>query len=146
MNSVNVNLTTYVNFIKENNKEGSKFKVSNHVRISKYKNIFPNCSEEIFVIKKVKNTVPWPYLINDFNGEKIVGTFYEKELQKTNQKEFRVEKVKNIKWKDIVQMSEYFPKPKSLGENVKVELVLSNHATKGDLKNATGVDTSHFAI
>ena len=42
-------------------------------------------------------------------------------------------------------MSEYFPKPNSLGENVKVELDLSNYATKTDLKNATGVDTSKFA-
>ena len=42
-------------------------------------------------------------------------------------------------------MSEYFPKPDSLGANVKVELDLSNYATNTDLKNATGVDTSHFA-
>ena len=68
------------------------------VRISKYKNIFancytPNCSEEIFVIKKVKDTVTWTYVINDLNREEIVGTFYEKELQKTNQKEFRIQKV-----------------------------------------------------
>ena len=53
-----------------------KFKVGDYVRISKYKNIFakgyaPNWSEEIFVIKKVKNTVPWTYVINDLNGEEI---------------------------------------------------------------------------
>ena len=42
-------------------------------------------------------------------------------------------------------MSEYLPKPKSLGANVKAELDLSNYATKADLKNATGVDTSKFA-
>ena len=41
-------------------------------------------------------------------------------------------------------MSEYFPKPKSLGRNVKLELDLSNYATKADLKNAAGVDTSKF--
>ena len=75
----------------------------NIVRISSYKNIFaksyvPNCSEEVFVIKKVKNTVPWTYVISDFKGEEIVGTFYEKAFQKTNQNEFRVEKV--IKRKD----------------------------------------------
>ena len=69
-----------------------------HVRISKCKNIFakgytPNWSEEIFVIKKVKNTVPWTYVINDLNGDEIIGTFYEKELQKTNQQKFRIEKV-----------------------------------------------------
>ena len=45
------------------------------------------------MIKKVKNTVPWTYVINDLNDEEIIGTFYEKELQKTNQKEFRIEKV-----------------------------------------------------
>ena len=45
------------------------------------------------MIKKVKNTVPWTYDISDFNGEESVGTFYEKELQKTNQKDFRVKKV-----------------------------------------------------
>ena len=42
-------------------------------------------------------------------------------------------------------MSEYFPEPKSLGERVKVELELSNYATKADLKNATGADTSKYA-
>ena len=50
------------------------------------------------MIKKVKSTVPWTYVINDLNGEEIIGTFYEKELQKTNQKEFRIVKV--IKRKD----------------------------------------------
>ena len=74
------------------------FKVGGHVRISKYKNVFakgytPNWSEEVFVIKKVKNAVPWTYVINDLNGEEIIGTFYEKELQETNEKEFRTEKV-----------------------------------------------------
>ena len=54
--------------------------------------------EEVFIIKKVRNTVPWTYVINDLNGEEIIGTFYEKELQKTNQQEFRIEKV--IKRKD----------------------------------------------
>ena len=52
-----------------------------------------NRSEEVFVIRKVKNTVPWNYVINNFNGEKIIGTFYEKEFLKTNQKEFRIAKV-----------------------------------------------------
>ena len=80
------------------NDKDPKFKVGNHVRISKYKNIFakrytPNWSEEVFVIKEVKNTVPWTYVINDLNGEKIIGRIYEKELQKTNQQEFSIEKV-----------------------------------------------------
>ena len=85
MKPVDVKDNTYIDFKKEVNDKGPKFKVSNHVRISKYKNIFakgytPNWSEEVFVIKKVKNTVPWTYIINDLNGEKIVATFYEKEL------------------------------------------------------------------
>ena len=55
--------------------------------------IFPNCSKEDFVINKINNTVPWTYVINNLNGEEITGSFYEKELQKTNQKEFRIEKI-----------------------------------------------------
>ena len=55
------------------------------------------------MIKKVKNTVPWTYIISDLNSEEITGTFYEKELQKTNQWEFRIEKV--IKEKVINYMS-----------------------------------------
>ena len=65
----------------------------------------PKWSEEIFIIKKIKNTVPWIYVINDLNGEEIIGTFYENELQK-DQKEFRIEKVLTkkgdklyVKWK-----------------------------------------------
>ena len=77
-------------------------RVGDHVRISKYKNIFakeytPNSSEKVFVIKKVENAAPWIYVINDLSGEEITSTFYEKELQKTNQHEFRIEKVLNIK-------------------------------------------------
>ena len=79
-------------------KKNPKFKVGDSVRISKYKNIFakgytPNWSEEVFILNKIKNTVPWTHAINDLNGEEITGSFYEKELQKTNQKEFRIEKV-----------------------------------------------------
>ena len=45
------------------------------------------------MVKKVKNTVQWTYVVSDSNGEKIIGTFYKKELQKVNQTEFRVERV-----------------------------------------------------
>ena len=67
----------------------------------------PNWSEEIFITKKIKNYIPWTYVINDLNDEEIIGTFYENELQKTDQKEFRIEKVLKkkgdklyVKWKD----------------------------------------------
>ena len=102
---------TYINTDKEINNKDPKFKVGDHVRISKCKNIFAkgylsNWSEEVFVIKKVKNIIPWIYVINDLNGEEIIGTFYEKELQKTSQEELRIEKVIKrkgnkifVKWK-----------------------------------------------
>ena len=97
MKPVDVKDNTYIDIEKEGNDKDPKFKAGDHVRISKYKNIFakvytPNWSEEVFVIKKVKNTVSWTYVINDLNFEEIIGTFYEKELQKTDQKEFIIEK------------------------------------------------------
>ena len=100
---IDVKDNTYIDFLRKVNDKDPKFKVGDHVRISKCKNTFPkgfapNWSEEIFVIKKVKNTVPWTYVINDLNSNEITGTFYEKELQKINQHEFRTEKV--IKKKD----------------------------------------------
>ena len=97
MKPIDVKDNTYINDDTEINNKDPKFKVGDDVRISKYKNILskgytPNWSEEVFVIKKVKHTVPWTYVINDLNGEEITGTFYEKELQKTNQEEFIIEK------------------------------------------------------
>ena len=64
MKPTDIKSSIYVDFNKENNKEGPKFKVGDYVRISKYKNIFAkgyvlNWSEEVFVTTKVKNTVPW---------------------------------------------------------------------------------------
>ena len=49
--------------------------------------------QEILIVKKIKNTVPWTYVVNDLNGEEIIGTFYENKLQGTKQIEFRIEKV-----------------------------------------------------
>ena len=68
---------TYINTDKEINDKDPKFKVGDHVRISKYKNIFAK--------SYTPNTVLWTYAINDLNGEKITGIFYEKELQKKKQ-------------------------------------------------------------
>ena len=111
MKPTDVKDNTYINTDKEINNKDPKFKVGDRVKISKYKNIFakghmPNWSEEVFIIKKVKNTIPWIYVINDLNGEEIIGTFYEEDLQKTNQEEFRIEKVIRrkrdklyVKWK-----------------------------------------------
>ena len=83
MKPIDVKNNTYINIGKDVNDKDPKFKVDDYIRISKYKNIFakgynPNCSGEIFVIKEIENTVPWTYVINDLNGEEIIGTFYEK--------------------------------------------------------------------
>ena len=81
MKPIDVKDNTHINIDKEVNDNDPKFKVSGDVRISKYKNIFargytPNCSEEVFVIKETKNTVPWTYVIIDLSGQEIIGTFY----------------------------------------------------------------------
>ena len=111
MKPVDVKDNTYIDFKKEVNDKDPKFKVGDHVRISKYKNIFikgcmPNWLEEIFIIKKIENTMPWTHAINDLNDEEIIFTFYENELQGTKQNEFRLEKVIKrkgnklyVKWK-----------------------------------------------
>ena len=83
MKPVGVKDNVYIDFNKKVNDKDSKFKVDDHVRISKYKNIFvkgytPNWSEEVFVINEVQSTVPWTHVISDLNGEEIIETFYEK--------------------------------------------------------------------
>ena len=93
-----VKLSKDIDFWKENNKKGPKFKVDDNVRISKYKKLFAkgyvaSWSEEMFMIKIEQKNVLWTYVISDLNGKGIAETFYEKELQKTNQRESRVEKV-----------------------------------------------------
>ena len=110
MKPIDVTSDAYAECNEDLNKKDPKFKVGDHVRISKHKTIFakryaPNWSEET-IASKIKNTVPWTYVISDMNDEEIIGTFYEKELQKTNQEEFRIEKVTKrkgnelcVKWK-----------------------------------------------
>ena len=68
-------------------KKGPKFKINDHVRISKYKNIFakghvPNWSEEVFIVNEFKNTVPWTYAISDLNGEKVMEHFMKKNCKR----------------------------------------------------------------
>ena len=91
MKPVDVTGDTYAEYNKNPNKKDPKFKVGHNVRISKYKNIFakgytPNWSQEVFVINKIENTVPWADVICDLNGEEITGSFYEKGYMKKNRK------------------------------------------------------------
>ena len=93
MKPIDVTSDSFAEDNEDSNKKDPKFKAGDYVRISKYKNIFtkgyvPNWSEDVFIINKIKNTVPWTYAISDLNGEEVTGNFYEKELQKANQKEF----------------------------------------------------------
>ena len=102
---------SYAKYNEDFLKKDPKFKVGDHVRISKYENIFakgytPNWSEEVFVASKTKNTVPWTYVVSDLSGEEITGSIYEKEWQNTSQKETRIEKLLKrkddklyVKWK-----------------------------------------------
>ena len=111
MKPIDVTADFYAEYNEESNKKSPKYKVGGHVIISKYKNIFakgyvPNWSEEVFIVSKPKNTVPWAYVTSDLNREQVIGSFYEKELQKNNQKECRIEKVLQrkgdktyVKWK-----------------------------------------------
>ena len=90
MKPVDVKYSTHIDAMELHSNKDPKFKVGDHVRISKYKINFgkgqaPNWYEEVFVIKKVKNTVPWTYVecmlsmyFHDLNGEEIIGAFYEK--------------------------------------------------------------------
>ena len=110
MKPTDVTDDSYAEYNENFNKKDNTFKVGDHVRISKSKNIFakeytPNWSK-VLVISKIKNTVPWTYVVRDLNGEEITGSFYENELQKTSQEKFRIEKVLirkgdklHVKWK-----------------------------------------------
>ena len=98
MKPIDTKSDSFAEYNEESDKKDIKIKASDTFRISRFKNVFskgytPNWSEEIFIVKKIKNTVPWTYVISDLNIEEIIGSFYEKEVQKTNRKEFRIEKV-----------------------------------------------------
>ena len=98
MKSVDVKPSTYIASWRKIYYQHPKFNIGDMVRISKYKSIFAKCyvliwSEEFFVIKKARNTVLWTYVASDLKGKEIVATFYKKELQKLNQKDFRIENV-----------------------------------------------------
>ena len=75
-------------YIDERNEKRSRFKVGDRVRISKFKNIFDigytsNWSREIFIVNKINDTVPYTYNIKDLNDEEIIGSFYDRVLQKS---------------------------------------------------------------
>ena len=106
MKPIDVTDDSFVEYSEESNKKDPKFIVGDYVRISKYKNIFakgcaPNWSEEVFVNNKIKNKVPWTYVINDLNGEEIIGSFYEnmrKNCKKLIRKNLEYRKYLKKRW------------------------------------------------
>ena len=100
-----------------------KFSVGDEVRISKKKKVFEKgyttrWTEEVFTIVKIQNTYPITYKIADLNGEEIDGTFYEPELQKTEQQIYRIEKIiKKEKGKSLVKWKSYSDKFNSWVDN-----------------------------
>ena len=108
---IDVTSDSYAEYNEDFNVTKPKFKVGDHVKISKYKNFFAKActqswSEDIFAVSKIKDTVPSTYVISDLNGGKIAASFYEKQLQKISQEKFRIEKVIKrkgnklyVKWK-----------------------------------------------
>ena len=108
MKLIDVTSDSSAEYYEDSNVTKPKFKIGDHLRISKQKNIFAkgytnNWSEKVFVVSKIKNTVLWTYVISNLNGEP---RFYEKEFQKTSQEKFRIEKVLKrkydklyVKWK-----------------------------------------------
>ena len=155
MKPIDVKASTYIDFDIENNHKGPKLKVGDHVRIWKYKNIFaqdhtPNWSEEFFIFKKVRNSIPWAHVIHDLNREKFIATFHEKKykrqikpsLEKKNYKKGGKLYVKRKSYDDMIDSwvdknsisikdESYFSKLyNGYSRNVKVEIYLSNYVTK----------------
>ena len=103
---VDVKLNTYINSSEEINDKDPQFNIGDIFAILKYKNNFAKFSVRNW--RTCKNAVLWTLVMSDLNGEEIVGQFYKKELQKTNEKEFRFEKLIKregdklyVKWKDF---------------------------------------------
>ena len=95
MKPIDFTSDSYAECNEDYNEKYPKFEVGDHVRISKYRNIFAkgynqNWSEEVFVVSKIKNTVLWKNVISDLAGEPITECVYEKELQKTNREKFTI--------------------------------------------------------
>ena len=87
MKSIDVASNSYAACSEDSNEKEPTFRVGDRVRVSKYKNIFAkgytqNCSEEVFVVSKIKNTVPWTYVISDLNGEPLLELFMKKNCKK----------------------------------------------------------------
>ena len=87
MKSIDVASNSYAACSEDSNEKEPTFRVGDRVRVSKYKNIFAkgytqNCSEEVFVVSKIKNTVPWTYIISDLNGEPLLELFMKKNCKK----------------------------------------------------------------
>ena len=97
MKPIDVKSDYFAEYNEESNEKEPKIKVGDHVKISKFENVFakgytPNWSEETFAVNKIKNTVPWTYVISDLNGEKIGEVFMKKNCRKLIKKNLGLKK------------------------------------------------------
>ena len=108
MKPIDIGDDSFAEYNEESNEKGPKFKMSGFqsIRIFLLTDMLQIGVKRFLSLKKIKDTVPWTYVIDDLDNEEIIGTFYEKELKKTNQKEFTIEKVIKrkgnklyVKWK-----------------------------------------------
>ena len=122
-NELTARRNLYPNRYKTHNLRAPKFSVGDEVRITKKKKVFEKgyttrWTEEIFTIKKIQNTDPITYKLEDLQGEEIKGSFYEQELQKTAQQIYRIEKIiKKEKGKSLVKWKGYSDKFNSWVDN-----------------------------
>ena len=131
MKPIDVTSDSFAEYNEDSNNKNLKFKIGDHVRISKYKNILakgytPNWSDKIFVINKLKNTVPWTYAISDLNGEELSNVVKNDVIKKTEQNKL-VNKVNNIDTSDFVIKTNYNTKITELENKIPDT---SNLATK----------------
>ena len=122
MKPIDVTSDSFAEYNEDSNNKNLKFKIGDHVRISKYKNIFakgytPNWSDKIFVINKLKNTVPWTYAISDLNGEELSNVVKNDVIKKTEQNKL-VNKVNNIDTSDFVIKTNYNTKITELDNKI----------------------------
>ena len=111
MKPIDIKSDSYAECNVDSNEKDPKFKLGDHVKFWNtksflLKDILQICLKKFLLLAKINNTVPWTYVISNLHSEEITGTFYEKDLQKTNQKEFRIEKIIKrkgdklfVKWK-----------------------------------------------
>ena len=164
MKPIDVTSDSYAEYNEDFNEKDPKFKVGDYVRFQNKEDVFTkghaqNWTKYIFIVSKIKNKVPWTYVISDLNDEEITWSFYEKEFQKIYKKKLSKKTPQKVicstvrlTKKDLNKNPSYKNEPilskpfRNFQGNINVKVNLSNYATIPDIKNVTRVDTSGFAL